>query len=294
MKHLKRFDEELDLKTYRDAASRLDYYNKAKRASTLYDYADEKEHGFFNMSFAQIGPNTTATVENSTFTDPKITAIYFGGYDSMSSENDSLKYGNDSEKLADDLVSGWIEGRKSLAISFEFGFKATRKTKNDYSNLGFLTSNQRPDKTPIYNHIPAFSLEISLSEWVDGLEEWDSEAKWEAERNGEEFTPSDLYKFYDWSKTQDLYLYKPNNNYGGLFTDRSSANKFKNWLGSQLDGKIKDTIMDVFRIVGGDSEDLDKVLNKIKNIRTVALYDDEIVPRMNYNFNQKWFGKTIR
>ena len=81
MKHLKRFDEELDLKTYRDAASRLDYYNKAKRASTLYDYADEKEHGFFNMSFAQIGPNTTATIENSTFTDPKITAIYFGGYD---------------------------------------------------------------------------------------------------------------------------------------------------------------------------------------------------------------------
>jgi hypothetical protein len=52
--------------------------------------------------------------------------------------------------------------------------------------------------------------------------------------------------------------------------------------------------MDVFRIVGGDSEDLDKVLNKIKNIRTVALYDDEIVPKMNYNFNQKWFGKNIR
>ncbi len=293
MKHLKRFDEELDLRTYRDAASRLDYYNKSKRASTLYDYADEKEHGFFNMSFTQLGSNTKPAIENSTFTYPKITAIYFGGYDSMSSEVDSLKYGNDSEKLADDLVSAWIEGRKSLAISFEFGFKATRKTKNDYTNLGFLTSQARPDKTTIYEHVPAFSLEVLLSEWVDGLGEWDSEAKWEAERSGEEFTPSDLYQFYDWTKTQELYLYKAYSNFSGLFTDRASANKFKNWLSYQVDGVIKDTIMDVLRVVGGDSEDLDKILNKIKNIRTVALYDDEIDKTMNYNFNQKWFGKNI-
>jgi hypothetical protein len=71
MKYLKNFNEELKPDTYRSAASKLSYYNKDIRSNTLYDYADEKEFGFYNLSTERYEYQSTYE-----FTDPKLMGIY--------------------------------------------------------------------------------------------------------------------------------------------------------------------------------------------------------------------------
>jgi hypothetical protein len=293
MKYIKKFNEELDLRTYRNAAGRLDYYNKTKRASTLYDYADDKEHGFYNMLFVSLPPSSGALCKESTFTDPKLIGIYYGGYDCMRPEYDSTKYNVDAEQLAENLVESWVKGEKSLSISFEFGFRATRKTKTENSNSKQLLNPVRKNNTGyLGGSIPAFSLEITLSEWNDGINDWDADARWEAERSGEEFKPSDIFTFYDWSRCITISLFEPDSPYAGIFTDRKSGLKFRNWLNTQ--DKIKESIMNVLRIVGGDSDNLDSVMNSLNNIRLVGLYDDDYDPRSQTSIKQKWFDKELK
>ncbi len=289
MKHIKKFNEELKPDTYRSAGRQLDYFNKTKRASALIDYADEKEFGFYNMHFAS--PSGLITKgSGQTFTNPSLTGIYIGPRGNMSEDNNILYYRNRGreEDLLNKLVNDWKEGSNMLALTFEFGVKATRETlsNNSISHLKSPTVDRK-----YVSYIPIFAIELEFSEWYDGLEEWDYDAKVEARMNDEEFIPSDVYKFFEWTKSFDLTLSKPLGGYFGIFADRRSSQKFKNWLLSIVDDKIKDTIMNLLSIVSGEAEDIERAINKFKNIRLNALYDDE-----NPNGNQlqnKWYDKRI-
>ena len=136
-----------------------------------------------------------------------------------------------------------------------------------------------------------FSIELQLSNWYDGIEEWDSDAKWDAGNSGEEFTPTTLYDFYKFSAEESLYLKRPNDEqYYGVFTDRGSSSKFLTFLKSSIDDKVKEKIMDVLSIIGGESEDLERILNSFNKVRVHGLYDNEFTSSSNGNLGQKWFG----
>ena len=293
MKHLKKFNEELKPDTYRRAAIKLRDYNKDKKSKDLLDWADKQEFGYYNMCLVN---SSTIIVKNDTFTNPKLIGMYYG--DVKSGERNKPIYGenilrtSDSEPFANKLVNDWKAGRSELAITFEFGFQATSQTKSKHSYLD--NPARETQRWNIGQSAPMFSIELQLSNWYDGIEDWDSDAKWEAEHRGEEFTPSTLYDFYKWSAEESLYLKRPNADiFYGVFTDRSSAAKFLTFLKSSIDDKVKEKIMDVLSIIGGESEDLERILNSFNKVRVHGLYDNEFTGSSNGNLAQKWFSKQI-
>ena len=293
MKHLKRFNEELEPRTYRSAAWKLRDYNKDKKSKDLLDWADKQEFGYYNMCLVN---SSSVIAKNDTFTNPKLIGMYYG--DVKSGERNKPIYGedvlrsSDSEKLANKLVNDWKEGRAELAMTFEFGFQATSQTKAKHEYLN--NPSKYSQRWNIGQSVPMFSIELQLSNWYDGIEEWDSDAKWDAGNSGEEFTPTTLYDFYKFSAEESLYLKRPNDEqYYGVFTDRGSSSKFLTFLKSSIDDKVKEKIMDVLSIIGGESEDLERILNSFNKVRVHGLYDNEFTSSSNGNLGQKWFGKNI-
>jgi hypothetical protein len=293
MKHLKRFNEELKPDTYRKAAYKLRDYNKDKKSKDLLDWADKQEFGYYNMCFVD---SSRIIAKNDTFTNPKLIGMYYGnvktGERSKPIYGDDILRHSDSEALANRLVNDWKEGRAELAVTFEFGFQATSQTKPKHSYLD--NPSKETQRWYIGQSVPMFSIELHLSNWYDGIEEWDGDAKWEAEQRGEEFTPSSLYDFYKWTAEESLYLKRPNAEiFYGVFTDRGSASKFLTFLKSSIDDKVKDKIMDVLSIIGGEAEDLERILNSFTKVRVHGLYDNEFTGSSNGNLGQKWFSKQI-
>lgn len=286
MKYLKSFNEELHPTTYRSAAQKLNYYNKTTRSSRLFDYADEKEYGFYNMTF---GNNEPSLVANQKFTSPTLTKISYG-----KSDVNLLGYKIDGENEAESLVSRWTEGDSPLSIKFEFSFKPTREafSKSKYGIRG--------DYPTV---VTAFTIQLYMSEWYEGIEEWDAEARWQAETEGHEFKPSDISFFYEHTKYFSLYLVSPltspsNYQYYGIFSDKKSAVKFKNWLLEKLnnDDVMKDSIMNVLRTVNANSGDLEEIEKLFKDIRIVGLYDNEEVRFTQSTSSrpaQRWFDKEL-
>jgi hypothetical protein len=293
MKHLKRFNEELKPDTYRKAAWKLRDYNKDKKSKDLLDWADKQEFGYYNMCLVN---SSTIITKNDTFTNPKLIGMYYGNV--KTGERNKPVYGDDilrhsdSEALANRLVNDWKEGRAELAVTFEFGFQATSQTKAKHEYLD--NPSKSLSRWQLGQSVPMFSIELHLSNWYDGIEEWDGDAKWEAEQRGEEFTPSSLYDFYKYTAEESLYLKRPNAEiFYGVFTDRSSASKFLKFLQSSIDDKVKEKIMDVLSIIGGESEDLERILNSFNKVRVHGLYDNEFTSNGNGILGQKWFGKQI-
>ena len=291
MKHIKKFNEELLPQTYRNAAYKLRDYNKDKKSKDLLDWADKQEFGYYNMTLAN---DSTIIVKNHTFTNPKMIGMYYGPvkYDDKGKPiySENILKSPYSDTLANKLVNDWKEGERELSLTFEFGFQATSETKSkhDYLNNPSKTT-QRWD---IGQSVPMFSIELELSNWYDGIEDWDGDAKWEAEHRGEEFTPTSLYDFYKHSAEENLYLKRPDNQYYyGVFSDRSSASKFLKFLHESINDNVKEKIMDVLSIVGGESEDLERILKSFSKVRVHGLYDNELTG--SNSLSKKWFNKTI-
>jgi hypothetical protein len=284
MKWLKKFNEELSPGKYRRAGQSLGYYGQIKRSSELIDYADELEFGLYNMITSE-GLDRTQKSFNLVFTKPCLTAIYLGNkYDE--SKNVLNKKNDYSDKIINSLVKNWISGTDTLSIIFEFGFQPTKKTILDKENQyleKLLKFPKRSDGTStIANSFPCFSLYLELSEWYDGLEEWDSESKWQAEQEGHEFVPTSVDTFFRWTHNREVRLIKPNFRNFTIFSDRKSATKFKNWLLTEFDEQIIGTIMEILGIVGGQSKDIEDIKNKFKNLKIHGLYN-ETPPNQNFD-----------
>ena len=125
--------------------------------------------------------------------------------------------------------------------------------------------------------IPFIILEVQLSDYEFGIDEWDSEARWETEQSGHEFTPSTVADVYEYTKESSVYTQKPISDITyGLFNDRQSAQKFKSFVNSIVDVEMKPHIMELLSIVGGTSQDLEYILNSIRNIRIHGLYQPDV------------------
>jgi hypothetical protein len=299
MKYIRKFNEELKPSTYRDAANKFKHYNKDKKSKDLLDWADKKEFGYYNMTFV----NDNGIIVNSTFTNPKLIGIYYGqptGGDSVRDQNKNLLVLSDtnSEILANKLVNDWKGGVDELCISLEFGFQATNDIKDRHSYLS--NPSKETGRWNIGQSVPMFSINLELSNWYDGLEEFDSDSKWEAENSGEEFEPTSLNNFYHSSAEESITLTRPSDKYYyGLFSDRGSSFKFINFIKTSIDDdnnqsflKLKDKIMDILSIVGGETEDLERILKSFSKIRVHGLYDNELRPN-NSGLSKKWFNKII-
>lgn len=302
MKYIKKYNEELDPKTYRKAASSLRYYNKDKKADVLSDYADEKEFGFYKFNLGIFSTSSDGTVEvvanDYVFSDPALIGIYYGfTNDSALTYPGNIIRKKDTDDDATNLVTEWADGGESLCVTFEFGFKPTRETININSTKASSTSIDELLRNPsnkcrrwdIYgSRVPLFSIQLSLCSWNDGLEDWDSEAKWQAESEGEEFTPSTFHDIYEYENQERLDIVRPNIPTGrwcGIFGDRQSAFKFKKLLPELIDEEAKSKIVDILRIVGATGEHLDKALKSFDNIRLHGLYDDDCPTRSK----RKWY-----
>ena len=295
MKYLKRFNEELNTRTYRNAAHKLDYYNKSDEASKLLDFADEKDYGLFNMIWSN---RSSVIAKNINFTQPELKGIYYCEASKVVAENNSLIYGKDPEMMAEELIENWKNGRSGLSITFEFSFRATRQALESIRKSGGGTANFQYRESKSASPAVPFFLELTLSEWYGGVEEWDEDARLEAEENGYEFTSSTIASMYDWTKMECLYIHEPIvagiPQKCGVFSDRKSAIKFKNWLLSIVDDKIKDSIMNVLRIVGAKSESIVKAVDEFSKIKIQGLFDNETNFKnttSHQNLHDRWFGR---
>lgn len=289
MRYLKPFNEELKPSTYRSAASKFGYYNKSAKSKALYDFADEREFGFYK---AHIANSSVIIDKNVTFTDPKLIGIYYGSADNMSTN--VLSYGVDTDKVVNQAVKNWQSGNDSLSIVFEFGFRPTKETisRKDFAHY---KNPQRPNNSSRYlgGYVPFFSLELELSDWDYGIEEWDSEAKWQAKNLVEDFIPSTIYDFYNGSKINELSIQAPNSLYFAIFSDRQSALKFKKYVISIIDENIKEKIVDLLTIVSHDAQDIDKAIDRIKKMSIQGLYDPEVDKGNANQLKNKWYDKRI-
>ena len=262
MKYLKTFNEELNPQTYRNASSKLSYYGKQKSSDSLYDFADEKQYGFYK---ATVCKGQSIVTKDAKLTEPELSGIYPGNK-SVDGNDNLLKWGKnkDIENELNILVEKWKVGDSSLSLQFEFAFRATRQTKNVAKSLEMY-------------RIPFIILEVQLSDYEFGIDEWDSEARWETEQSGHEFTPSTVADVYEYTKESSVYTQKPISDITyGLFNDRQSAQKFKSFVNSIVDVEMKPHIMELLSIVGGTSQDLENILNSIRNIRIHGLYQPDV------------------
>jgi hypothetical protein len=298
MKYIRKFNEELKPSTYRDAANKFKHYNKDKKSKDLLDWADKKEFGYYNMNFVN---DQTIIAKESTFTNPKLIGIYYGRTtpNGVRDINTNLLSVNDekSETLANKLVNDWKDGINCLSISLEFGLQATNEVKDKHTHLS--NPSKETGRWNLGQSVPMFSIELELSNFYEGLEEWDADSKWDAENSGEEFEPTSLNNFYHSSAEESITLTRPSDKYYyGLFSDRGSSFKFINFIKTSIDDdnnqsflKLKDKIMDILSIVGGETEDLERILEKFSKIRVHGLYDNEVTSRND--LSKKWFNKII-
>lgn len=294
MKYIKNFNEKLDPNTYRRAANKLSYYSKDKKSAELNDWADKKQYGYYNVHWAC---DNGFILKNAIFTDPQITAIYYG--DKVVNEDNLLLYSNKnkSDEKAEECVENWENGDE-LSITFEFGFRPIVETKKKASGNN-LERLENPSKGRGFysRNVPLFSIKLFLSDWYDGISGWDEEAIYQAELDNEEFKSSTVYDLYSGSNSESMVITKPNLVHYGIFSDRASANKFLKFLKeavfTDLHGHhIKDRVMDILRIVGGESSDLNRILNLFNKIRVHAFYDNEI-DSISRAPSARWFNNNL-
>lgn len=306
MKWIKAF-EELKPTTYRSAARKLSSWNKSKRADKLEDWADENEYGIYNMHVAREISKTRHGIDstNVKFTMPRLLGVYYG-YDSGSELPVNLlpksiggKSREDTiEKLSNRMVDNWVHGDVShLSIMLEFGLKPTRETLN---TSGKIITKWNAKNRYLGNSIPMFRINLILTEEAYGLEGYYSYDKEEAEREGQEWEDPSIQEFYSHTKYEYLTLSRPfDDSVYGIFSDRKSALKFKNYFLSIVNGEneqlngldIKSVIMDVLTLVGGESNDIERIMNKLNSIRIHGLYDDELSDRET-KYASRWFGNS--
>lgn len=281
MKHLKRFDEELNPNTYRRAGQRLIGKFKEERGRNLIDYGNEKEFGFYNMYFANVSGKINNTMENGKyvskmlkFTNPSAD-FYFESFSSNSFDNNGkLEIRN---KSAEDMVKSWKEGGE-LAFTISFRFNASEETKKLLKH----------DALKSYLGTPMFSFKVQLSDFVDGIDEFNTT------ETGEVITGPDAHDTYDMfvnSFYPNITLEKPvDKYYFGIFRDRASAFKFKKALPDLID-PFHDQIHDIISVIGGESEQFEKIIGLFEKITINGLYDDDDNARARFeDFSNRWFS----
>lgn len=274
MKYIKLFKEELKPETYIRAGNRLKKYGKITRGASLTDYGTEKLYGNYN---AHIGALNSTLIFTGEFTNLNCkfhygTPMWNGPQTNV---NSTLVKLNDEEEL----LSNWMLGQRSLSFTLEFDMVPTAKTNIKISKYKEGLANVR---------IPLFSMVVEMSDWNDGIRNWnysDDDGDGYIKPGDERYMDvSDMYKN---SKYLQIILSTiSSKNYCGIFADRNSGLKFKKAL-PDLIVPYKSKIMDILSTVGGDTNDLENILEHIYSISINRLYQDEITPSTN---TKNWFN----
>jgi len=266
MKYIKRFNEDLDPDKYIRAGNRLSNMpgGGKERASALIDYGLEKKYGFYKIHWA----NTTGVLgKNLTFTNLRCES-YFSRPDS--SKTETFRYS------AEDAVERWKVGQSPLCITFTFFLQATEETKIKVKT------------DEIRSNIPIFSFEVWFSDWEESLQEYN----WDHD-NEEPITDDavDINGLYKWTKTTLIYMKRPEKMYSakpyvyfGIFSDRTSALKFKRQLNSLLEPH-KEKVMELLSCVNASADDIDRYEDKINKISINNLFSIEA----DRDCQSKWF-----
>ena len=303
MKYIKKFNEELNPDTYRKVAGRHRSYGKSQsieKSMKLDDWANLQEFGFYNMHFA-CGSSKVVT---GPFTKPELIGIYYGDVPTGKDVTDTiyvnfinvnnLKSGNLIESKAEQMIDNWMSGRSSLCITFEFGLKPANETIVASNNHGHLGSGNKSGRW--LDSVPAFSIELKLNDWDDGIESYDSDAKWEAENNGEDFTPSSAADMYEWNSCENWSIQSPLNKYhSAIFSDRKSAQKFLGFFRETMNSPIvKECIRMPLGIINTTGDQIEKVFKSYEKVRVHGLYDEKIKPLPSgKTYNDYWFDRII-
>jgi hypothetical protein len=291
MKYIKKFNEELNPQVYRSAASKFKYYGKEEKHRKLSDWADSKEFGFYNMHFAN---SSTMILKDAKFTKPTLIGIYTKSPSNRGTQINgdalNLMYADESsiDNEINKLVQNWVDGY-DLAIYFEFGFKPTQESILKSQNHSYLAKSQKGNRW--MDDVPMFTIGLGLSDWSAGLEEYDSESKWEANRGKFEFIPTAISDFYEFTKQTDYTLFKPyDDHYFGLFSDRQSAQKFKNFFIETMNNDVvKYKIIDILGIINASGKNLEEVFKSFTDIKIHGLYVED--PKNQQNITDRFLKK---
>ena len=272
MKYLKKFNEELKPETYIRAGNQLRNMpgGGEKRSTPLIDYGLEKKYGFYKMHWA----NSSALLgKNLTFTNLKCES-HFGRPDS--SKIETFRYS------AEDAVELWKKGNHPLCMTFNFVFQPTEETKDK------MTSPSKSALGELYQN-PMFSFEVWFSNWEEGLDSYNWDYHTEEPITGDSVV--DLNGLYKWTNELTIYKKKPvkmyyskSYPYFGIFSDRSSALKFKRELNDLLEPH-KEKVMELLSCVNAGADAIEEYEDRIKKISLNNLFsvDDKITNWFTYN-----------
>jgi len=283
--------------TYRRAAGYLSNWNKSNRADKLSDWADEKQYGIYNMTVGRIREQNIAN--DAKFTMPILIGVYYGYESGGERPKNLLDSSNDVvENMANKMVDDWVNGDvNTLSIMFEFGLKPTKEAQRKSPSLLTKLKWNGSDRY-CGSLFPTFRINLILTDETYGKEDYYEEYD---RRDIEE---PDTYQFYEDAKYEYVTISRPFvDETFALFSDRKSAIKFKNLFSSMIDGEfelnyklkendIKSYIVEVLRLLGGQSSDIERIMDKLKSIRIHGLYDDEKTNVYGTNLSRRWYNET--
>ena len=287
MKYLKRYNERLDPQTYRDASSAFSAKKtKDKQAGKIWDYADEKEFGVFNMHISDYRNGYTNKELNVKVSSPKV-EFYYGSLDQKIDEDDEL---NDAEELVD----RWEASIKAdsedalyykLSVTFVFSFIP------NYKSTLRTIENDKP------RHVQTFAIQLDL------CDEEDEKGKTSALTRYIHSYQGDISKIhrevmYEKINEKSLRLLLPLGGIQyGIFADRESARKFYKKLPEMI-APYMGKINNIMSLLGAEGEDMFEIkdlfgLNgSLPNISITDLFDSEVDNLNNFD-TSRWFNKKI-
>lgn len=287
MKYLKRYNEELEPDTYRRASSAVNAKKtKTKEAGEIWDYADEKEFGVFNMHISDYRGGFTNKELNVKVSSPKV-EFYYGSLDQKIDNEDDLT-------AAEELVDRWEASIKAdsedalyykLSVTFVFSFIPNYKSKLR------TIENDKP------RHIQTFAIQLDL------CDEEDEKGKTSALTRYIHSYQGDISKIhrevmYEKINEKSLRLLLPLGGIQyGIFADRKSARKFYEKLPEMIEPHIG-KITDIISLLGKNDKDIEEVkdlfgLNgSLPNISISDLFDSEVDNLNNFD-THRWFNKKL-
>lgn len=286
MKYLKRYNEELEPDTYRRASSAINAkLTKTKEAGEIWDYADEKEFGVFNMHISDYRGGFTNKELNVKVSSPKV-EFYYGSLDQKIDNEDDLT-------AAEELVDRWeasitdSEDAPDYKLSVTFVFSFIPNYKSTLRTI----ENDKP------RHIQTFAIQLDL------CDEDDEKGKTSALTRYIHSYQGDISKIhrevmYEKINEKSLRLLLPLGGIQyGIFADKESARKFYKKLPEMIEPHIG-KINNIMSLLGAEGEDMAEVkdlfgLNgSLPNISISDLVDSEVDNLNNFD-THRWFNKKL-
>ena len=128
-----------------------------------------------------------------------------------------------------------------------------------------------------------------MSDWFDGIDEWNENADTGESMIGTEHE-QDTMDMFENSFYPRIYLEKPlDKYYFGIFADRQSALKFKRELPKLID-PIQPMVFDVMSVIGADSEHIERMMGLFGKISINSLYEEDPNPKISgSDLSNRWF-----